>query len=1321
MAFQACGQPRTHNDYTVGWVCALPKEQTAATAMLKKHADLPKPPNDPNTYTLGSISHHNVVICCLPSGIYGQIQAAAAVSWMISAFPSIKFGLMVGIGGSIPTNDVRLGDVVVSQPVDNFPGVVQWDLGKAKDGGKFERRGALNIPPLSLLTALSKLKTKNEMMGSKIPTYVQELGKKWPRLAPNYVRSKSFKDVLFEADYSHVGQNAMHCGLSSEDDDHDSDKRHPCRFCDKTRIVKRSQRDMAVQFGLIVSGNKVIEDATVRDKLNRDLGGRVLCIEMEAAGLMNNFSCLVVRGICDYADSHKNDAWQEHAAAVAAAFAKELLECVQPSDVDHEQPAKGKIDKIHDCVSATARDVKSIRSGLGKQEELEILDWLTLTNYGSQQSDSLRRHQPGTGNPGAEKTILTSIVVHDLNKQFSKDAKVGIAYIYCKFGQQGEQTAEDLTASLVKQLAGKQPFLPQFVKELYDRYKVQGTRPLLDELSKALHSVSAIYSRIFVLVNALDECKISDGCRSIFLSAIFSLKLRKANIFATSRPIPEIAERFEGATTLPIHAREDDVRRYLDAQMFQLPHFIADSIEMQDEVKTAIIRSVDGMFLLAQLHLDLLIGQRSLASARTALKSLPTGSEAYNKAYENAMARVEGQNEKRAYLAKEVLLWITFAKRTLFARELQHALAVEVRKHKLDEENLPRVKDMISVCAGLVTVDETSSIIRLVHYTTQQYFERTHTKWFPNAENNISGICAAYLSFSVFGSGICETDARLEERLKFNPLYMYAACNWGHHARDASACPQTVIKLLEKKAQMEASIQVLMVSGIRLGGYSQRFQRQMTSLHLSAYFGVEKAAAVLLKTVKPNLEDSSRSTPLSYAAKNGHEAVVKLLLEHGASTCLRDSNGRTSLLWATLHDNIPAIALLVEHSASIVSMDVYGDTPLRWARINNSEPAAMLLLAKDIKLYSKLSSRLEMFFWAAENCHQNVLKLLLQNGVNIDCRQSITCMRSGLLKATKEGNEEAVRFYLEAGTNAHSSDFAGDTPLSIAAGRGSENMVQLLLKHGANVNLLVGRIPLMSAAFSGNQKMVKLLIEKGADVNFKDVYGRLPLMTAVKERHLAVVELLLKEGTNVDSEDGCGRRPLSQAAEIGCEEGVELLLRHSAIVNYKDQDGRTPLWRVAKGKHKGVAKLLLEYGADVNLEGIDGSTPLSMAIMNGRMDIVKLFLDHSAGSVSMNTDYGQRLLYWTVSNGDEKMMRLLLQKGRSVDSTCTEHSRTPLSWAAAEGKSEMVKLVLEKKAEVNLADSNGQTPLFWAAERGHDAVIKLLLKSDAEVNIAGSN
>jgi nucleoside phosphorylase len=307
-----------YEDYTVGLVCALSKEMTAARYMLdEKHRDLPQPSSDHNAYSLGRIGLHNVVIACLPKGKIGIAPAATVAAQMSCTFTSIRFGLMVGIGGGVPCekHDIRLGDVVVSTPTDQHGGVIQWDMGKTTKGGRFERTGALNQPPTVLITALSKLESTNKMEGSKVSKYLSDIVAISPELSSDFTLQTSIDDVLFEAEYDHVDNNDT------------------CSNCDVNRIVTRSPRDVVtIHYGLIASGNQVMKHGVKRDEISRELGG-VLCFEMEAAGLMNEFPCIIIRGICDYADSHKNKRWQEYAAATAAAFAKELLNSIPANQV----------------------------------------------------------------------------------------------------------------------------------------------------------------------------------------------------------------------------------------------------------------------------------------------------------------------------------------------------------------------------------------------------------------------------------------------------------------------------------------------------------------------------------------------------------------------------------------------------------------------------------------------------------------------------------------------------------------------------------------------------------------------------------------------------------------------------------------------------------------------------------------------------------------------------------------------------------------------------------------------------------------------------
>ena len=302
----------THDDYTVGWICALPLEMAAAKLMLDTiHPPLPSSSIDQHTYILGNIGQHNIVIACLPIGAYGTVSAATVAMQLRSSFKSIQFGLMVGIGGGVPSEnaDIRLGDIVVSQPGDTSGGVIQYDLGKALHGSRFQRVGILNRPPKVLLAALATLQAHHLTEDSQVIDFLSDLQQKVsPRRAASFARPAK-EDCLYQADYDHAELESP-----------------TCANCDRSRLVVRPPREYEepmIHYGLVASGNQVVKDGRLRDQLAQDLG--VCCVEMEAAGLMNDFPCIVIRGICDYADSHKNKAWQGYAAAVAAAYAKELL------------------------------------------------------------------------------------------------------------------------------------------------------------------------------------------------------------------------------------------------------------------------------------------------------------------------------------------------------------------------------------------------------------------------------------------------------------------------------------------------------------------------------------------------------------------------------------------------------------------------------------------------------------------------------------------------------------------------------------------------------------------------------------------------------------------------------------------------------------------------------------------------------------------------------------------------------------------------------------------------------------------------------------
>ena len=256
------------------------------------------------------------------------------------------------------------------------------------------------------------------------------------------------------------------------------------------------------------------------------------------------------------------------------------------------------------------------------QERRVVIDWLTSIDYSTQQNDFISRQQEGTGQwlldskqfqdwlnkgkqtlfcpgiPGAGKTIITSIVVEHLNAKFQNDTSIGIAYLYCNFKRQQEQKPADLLSSLLKQLVQEKSSVPESVKSLYERHKNKGSRPSLEEILKSLHSIATDYSRVFILIDALDEFQISNVDRKKFLLEVFKLQNKTGtNIFATSRFIPEIMKEFEGSISLEIRARHEDVQRYLDAHMFELPLCVSRNRALQDTIKAEVIKAVDGMYV----------------------------------------------------------------------------------------------------------------------------------------------------------------------------------------------------------------------------------------------------------------------------------------------------------------------------------------------------------------------------------------------------------------------------------------------------------------------------------------------------------------------------------------------------------------------------------------------------------------------------------------------------------------------------------------------------------------------------------------------------
>jgi nucleoside phosphorylase len=316
-------------DYHVAWICPVADlELLPARLMLdEEHTTPPYDTHyDENTYICGSINNHAVVLATCPQGETGNVNAGRLTGSMFKTFPNIRMTVLVGIGGGIPRkktsedalDDIHLGDVVVGWPGDGGPACVYHGRGKSKVNEEFDMVGTIQNPDWRLTNALSILAADHEMGKTTFDVQLARLQR--AKRAKKFTYPGIEHDKLFKAGYHHVGDGSN------------------CNACDQSNLVQRPQRaeedwhTITFHQGRIATGNAVIRDGELRDKIGARCGG-ALCVEMEAAGVDANRRCLVVRGISDYADSHKNDVWRLYAAGKAAAFTRELLCRIQPAMV----------------------------------------------------------------------------------------------------------------------------------------------------------------------------------------------------------------------------------------------------------------------------------------------------------------------------------------------------------------------------------------------------------------------------------------------------------------------------------------------------------------------------------------------------------------------------------------------------------------------------------------------------------------------------------------------------------------------------------------------------------------------------------------------------------------------------------------------------------------------------------------------------------------------------------------------------------------------------------------------------------------------------
>ncbi|CAI7620936.1 unnamed protein product [Penicillium pancosmium] len=1295
-------------DYTVGWICALPTEYLAAQEFLDEEHDRPEslPAPSKNEYTLGRIGRHNVAIATMPLGEYGIASAARVAVEMLHSFPNIRIGLMVGIGGGAPSkrHDIRLGDVVVSIPGNGHGGVLQFDFGKTIQGQSFQLTGYLDQPPTVLRTAVAGLKTKYERKGHQLDQAIDQILANNRRLIRKYKRPDQSCDKLYRSD--HVSEDNVNY--------------------DPSVLIMREERSVdednpMIHYGLIASSNSLMKDAHARDKLATEKD--VLCFEMEAAGLMNSFPCLVIRGICDYSDSHKNKEWQGYAAMVAAAYAKDLLNRIAPQHIEAEK----RVSEVLTAVNGIRDDTKEIRtttnntfeivtdlhSSKEKQNCQRILEWLTPIDYAVQQNDLVSRCQKGTGTwflktkefqrwlktptknhnhtlfcpgiPGAGKTMITSTVISYLQGHFHDDPGVGIAYIFCNFRQQEQQTIHNLIASLLRQLAKNQHF--ELAEKLYNRFVKENKRPSFEDLLTTLHNTIAMYSRVIILVDALDEYQANED-RGRFLKDVFHLRSHTettCSIFATSRYNQLIEELFEKAPRRIIRAQEEDVRKYLDMRIKGFQSKTLNDISLEEEVKVKITGAADGIcdrFLLAKLYIDTLASEttpkgirRALAEweriARVSKDPSKMKTALLDHAYEVTLERIEHQKVQHWDLARKVLSWVIYAKRNLTPSELQDAVAIEIGLPYFDKENIADIGLSVSVCGGLIVLDQESHVVRLVHYTTQEYLERTWKDRFPESQAGVAKACISYLSMGVFDSGTCSTRLLFEKRLNSYTLYQYAALHWGHHAKEASIETQKPAwNLIQNEELIAAYSQaILFYTGLYR---AFRSMSGMTSLHVAAFFGFSNCMPALLDCeYHPDIRRKDHlfgMTPLLWAAKHGWCGVAESLIESGADITYSLRGYATNpLLLAVENGHEAMVKLLIDRGADLQDDTDWFHKAVKSAASLGKTRVLRVMLDSEMSIVNS-----EAMSHCATGGHEEAMKLFIDRGAEDKT------IAEAISYAAREGHGKLVSLGLDRCVGLEKGDWRMNLALEYAALYGKEDIVRLLLNHGADTEPRhPRRTPIMAAAENGHNKVVKLLLDYKADIDLHSDYGN-ALLCAARGGHDETMRLLIDHGPTLNTNKAL---PTLGAVRDQCDQDETLLLAfETAIyppfeVNVpvpQRKSGSPLLWAVYHTL-TGTLKLLIDRGAEIESRDGFGETPLAIA---------------------------SRL-------GHEGMVRLLLEKGAQVDKK-TFTDLTPLIIAAWMGHLGVVQALLDHGAKVERKGHLGLTALTAANRGGHEEVVQLL-------------